>query len=384
MRNKAAAWLSKDELTWLDDTVARIERKLAAEVERAGDTIPYIAEGDTWTEDKAETDPCWWTNGFWPGMLWHLHRATGDERYASTAAAVEERMDAAFDSFDRLHHDVGFMWMPMSVAHARICDDARARSRAMHAATLLAGRYNPAGRFLRSWNKGYTGWVIVDSMMNLPLLFWASEESGDPRFADMALAHMETVMGHTVRADGSCNHIVELSPEDGSLVSVPQGQGYAPESSWTRGQSWAIYGFALAHRATGDARHLACAQRVANYVLAELGRYGYRVPSDFRAPLEPYVPDASAACCLACGLLELADQLPEAQRPLYREAAVRLLREVSAACCDWRPETDGLVAHSTVAYHLETSRDVKLVYADYYFVEAVMRLAGLSDPLWWA
>lgn len=132
----------------------------------------------------------------------------------------------------------------------------KSRIRAMHAATLLAGRYNPNGRFLRAWNGDKTGWMIVDCLMNLSLLYWASDETGDPRYAEIAQNHADTALRVLLRPDGSCNHIAVLDPVTGELTGAPAGQGYAPGSSWSRGQSWAVYGFALSAKHTGEARYL--------------------------------------------------------------------------------------------------------------------------------
>ena len=146
-----------------------------------------------------------------------------------------------------------------------IRDSERSLARGLHAAHLLAGRYNPRGKFIRSWNRDRAGWVIVDSMMNVPLLYWAEDVIDDPRFKYIAMDHVDTVMNNTVRQDGSCNHIIVLDPTNGELLETPGGQGYASGSSWSRGQAWAIYGFALSYLHTDKKEYLDTAKKAVSY-----------------------------------------------------------------------------------------------------------------------
>ena len=220
--------MKKEDLAWAEQVYEKIRLKMSAECSRIGSRIPYIAENGVYKEDKAATDIVWWTNGFWPGLMWQMYHAEGDDAYRRTAAEVEEKLDRAFDIYTGLHHDVGFMWLHSAVADYRITGNERSLARGLHAAHLLAGRYNPRGKFLRSWNRDRAGWVIVDSMMNIPLLYWASDAIGDPRFTYIAMDHADTVMRHTVRGDGSCNHIIVLDPESGSLRKHRGDRGMPP------------------------------------------------------------------------------------------------------------------------------------------------------------
>lgn len=215
----------------------QIAAKLAAEVRRNGDIIPYIAEDGVYKTDMRQKNLSWWTNGFWAGLLWQMYHAVGAAEFKATAEKTEGWLDEAMADFTGLHHDVGFMWMLSAVADYRLTGNEKSRIRAMHAATLLAGRYNPNGRFLRAWNGDKTGWMIVDCLMNLSLLYWASDETGDPRYAEIAQNHADTALRVLLRPDGSCNHIAVLDPVTGELTGAPAGQGYAPGSSWSRGQS---------------------------------------------------------------------------------------------------------------------------------------------------
>lgn len=374
--------LSADDLAWAEETFSKLGKKLGAEVSRMGAKIPYIAEDGVYKEDKAQSDIIWWTNGFWPGICWQMWQAGGDDLFRKAAETCEEELDRALDQYTGLHHDVGFMWLHSAVADYRLTGNERSLARGLHAAHLLAGRYNPRGRFIRSWNRDRAGWVIIDSMMNIQLLFWASDVLKDPRFTYIAEDHADTLLRYTVRPDGSCNHIIVLDPTNGELLDTPGGQGYASGSSWSRGQAWAIYGYALASRHTGEQRYLDAAKRVAHYFMANVALTGDVALLDFRQPEEPVYWDAIAGCCAACGLLEIARQVPELEQGLYRSWAIRILKATDRRFCDWDPTRDGIVQMCSGAYHSEHDRHVPMVYGDYFFLEGVLRLLGKDALLW--
>ena len=241
--------------SWAQETLKKVRAKMAWVSEKNKDKIPYTTDEtgsyDNRSADTVQWNPDdglnWWTNGFWGGIMWLLYRDTGEDRYAEIARASEKKLEKCFSTFYGLHHDVGFMYLPTSVANYRLTGSEDARRNAMHAANLLAGRFNPVGRFIRAWNENgdhdVRGWAIIDSMMNLSLLYWASEENGDPRFRQIAVMHADTALANFIRDDGSVCHIVEFDPETGERVRDFGGQGCAQGSSWTRGQGWAVYGF---------------------------------------------------------------------------------------------------------------------------------------------
>ncbi|OPH46584.1 glycosyl hydrolase family 88 [Paenibacillus ferrarius] len=367
---------------WLDCTWEKIQVKMSAECERVGDHIPYVPVNGEYREDKGDTDIYWWTNGFWPGMLWHMYQATQEEPYKTAAEGVERRLDAALEGFEGLHHDVGFMWLPSAVANYRLTGNERSKTRGLHAANLLAGRYNPRGRFIRAWNDDCTGWIIVDSMMNIPLLYWASMETNDPRFRYIAMDHADTVLGRIVRSDGSCNHIAILNPENGELLEAPGGQGFASGSAWSRGQSWALYGFALSYRYTKDDRYLSAAKSIAHYFITQVSTTDYVPLVDFRAPAEPVKWDTTAGLCAACGLLELAETVPELEQPFYRNAAIRILQSTDERFANWNPNEDAIISGGTEAYHSIKNNEVPIIYGDYFFIEAVLRLKEKHVLIW--
>lgn len=382
----------KEYQAWAEEILKKVREKLAWVSEKNREKIPYTTDENGNYNDLSEerffqnTDDGlnWWTNGFWSGILWLLYQDTGEERYAEIARISEKKLEKCFETFYGLHHDVGFMFQPAAVADYRLTGDEDAKRIAMHAANLLAGRFNPVGRFIRAWNSvgdnDVRGWAIIDCMFNISLLYWASEESGDPRYRQIAMMHADTVMEHFIRPDGSVCHIVEFDPETGEMVKSHGGQGYGEGSSWTRGQGWALYGFANSYSHTGKQEYLDTAKRVAHYCIANLPESGI-IPVDFRQPAEPAWEDSCGACVIAGGLLEVAKHVPELEKEMYVRAAVKILKVIAETRADWSGNCDAIVQNCTSAYH-GGMHHITMVYADYYFIEALYKLAGKGILLW--
>ena len=369
---------------WANDIFEKLKTKLKAECARNGQIIPYIPRNGRYKDlDNPGESIYWWTNGFWPGMLWQMFNATGDEEYRKAAEFAEKRLDEALEGFEGLHHDVGFMWLHSAVANYRLTGNKDSRRRGLHAANILAGRYNPGGRFIRAWNMDRIGWIIIDCLMNLPILYWAYEETSDPRFRRIAMDHAFTAIDHLLRGDGSCNHIAILSPQTGECLEIPNGQGFAPNSSWSRGQGWALYGFALSYRHTGERKFLDAAKSIAQYVIANFAMNDWIPLVDFRSPAEPLKRDSTAAMISACGFLEIAGHVDEHEKPLYSGAALKLLQTCEKAFADWNTETDGIIGKGTAAWHGKAEEtEVPIIYGDYFFTEAVLRLLKKDFLIW--
>lgn len=217
-------------------------------------------------------------------------------------------------------------------------------------------------------------------MFNIPLLYWATEETGDPRFQQIAMKHADTAMTAFVRPDGSVNHIVEFDPFHGGVVKTYGGQGCEEGSSWTRGQTWALYGFMMSYIHTGKEEYLQTAKRIAHYFMANIPESGL-VPIDFRQPPEPAYEDSTAAAIAACGLIEIAKAVGEREKEVYLRAALKLLKTLDERRCDWSGDVDHLVTHGSAAYH-NPNRHTPIIYGDYYFMEAVFKLKGDDLYLW--
>lgn len=321
-----------------------------------------------------------WVAGFWPGILWTVYGETGNERLKQLAVECEKQISRTlWDSFGLLHHDVGFMFELSSVNQYKLTQDEEAKRHGLMAASLLAGRFNPAGGFIRAWpnwgGEDHTGWAIIDCMMNLPLLYWASEELGDPRYRHIAGIHADTVLREFLMDDGSVHHIVSFDPVTGKRIEALAGQGYAADSAWSRGAAWALYGFALSYRYTRQARYLAAARKVAGFFLEQLPED--RVPYwDFRLPVaEEEAPrDSSAAAVAAAGLLELAEALSESDEGAeFKREAEAILRSLYENYGAWEQDEEGLLLHGT-GYCMKGYADTPLIFGDYYFVEALRRL----------
>ncbi len=373
-----------------DVALERFIEKMTVLRERTCEKIPYTTKDGVYDDNSTLAKEKsfgigWWTNGFWAGMMWLLYHETGDSRYAEIARFSGEQLDVCFDNFYTLDHDVGFIYQPTAVADYRLTGSADGRRRGLHAATILAGRLNPAGGLIRAWNdwgdgRDTTGWAIIDCMMNLNLLYWASEELKDPRFRQVAMLHADTAMSAFVRPDGSVNHIVSFDPETGELLTSLGGQGYGEGSSWTRGQAWGLYGFALSFAHTKKQAYLDTAKRIAHYFISNIPEDG-RIPVDFRAPSEPYYEDATAAAIASCGLLEIAEHVPQLEAAMYRTAAVKLLKTLDAQDCDYDPRTDGILRNCTAAYH-DAVHEFHIVYGDYFYLEALLKLKGSDFKMW--
>lgn len=366
----------------LQDIYEKIDRKLQAECRRLGGRIPYIAEDGKYKVDMREENLSSWTNGFWAGMLWQMYKSTENPLYRETAEQTELVFDEALAKFEDLYHDVGFQFLHSAVADYRLTGNPRSRVRGLHAANLLAGRFNAAGNFIRAWNKDMTGWMIIDCLMNIPLLYWASEEQKDPRFAYVADQHAHTALKQLLRGDGSCNHIAVLDPVTGEGLEYPAGQGCSVNSSWSRGQAWAIYGFALAALHTGKEEYLNAAKQVAHYFIANVALTDYVAKVDFRQPPQPECWDTTASACAACGLLQIEELVPEAEKQLYHESAVKMLLALEEKYCDWDPERDGILQYGTVAYNRTGFIHVPIIYGDYFFVEGILRLRKDGFLIW--
>lgn len=367
---------------WLEEVLEKLDSKLLSECRRMGDKIPYISENGVYMDDMRDINLSWWTNSFWAGIMWQMYHSTGREEYKTSAVKSEVSLDKALENFVGLHHDVGFMWLHTAVANYRLTKNESSRNRALHAATILAGRFNHKGKYIRAWNSDKTGWVIIDSMMNIHLLYWASKETGDPRFKEIADMHAETIAKKLVREDGSCNHIAILDPDTGDVLDLPAGQGYQSGSSWSRGQSWALYGFALAYKNTGNEKYLQIAKRIAHYFIASISETGYLSLVDFRAPQIPEQYDTTASACAACGLLELSNLVPEFEMDLYWNAAIKIISMLEENYCDWNTERDGILQYGTVEYYMEKYTHVPIIYGDYFFTEAMLRLKGNDFMIW--
>ena len=244
----------KENSAWIDETWAKLDAKLSKTAVKSRDKIPYTTK-DGVHDSKTGKDITWWTNGFWGGLMWIMYAGTKKDVYKETADNAEKILDAAFEDVSKLHHDVGFMWHISSGASYQLTGNKASRNRDLLAAMTLMSRYNVSADYIRSWNGNNKGWTIIDCMMNIPQLYFASKEIGDDRFAKIAIHYADMAMRDHVRADGSVNHIVSHDPDTGEVIETFGGQGYGVGSCWSRGAAWALYGFILSYIHTKDVKY---------------------------------------------------------------------------------------------------------------------------------
>ena len=317
-----------------------------------------------------------WCSGFFPGELWYMYEYTGDEKWRQLAhhqTIILER-----EKYNNRTHDMGFKMYCSYGNGYRLTKNENYREVLIQAAETLITRFNPTVGCIRSWDNVRDHWtfpVIIDNMLNLELLFWASKETGDSKFRDIAISHAETTMKNHFRPDYSSYHVVDYNPETGEVIVKETHQGYNHESSWSRGQAWAIYGYTLCYRETGNPEFLEQAKRIAEYIFTNPNIPPDLIPYwDYNAPDIPNEPrDASAAACTASALYELS-VLDAENKDKYLRWADTIIENLTN---NYRAELNShkgfLLLHSTGGKMLNFEIDVPLVYADYYFLEALIR-----------
>lgn len=362
-----------------EDAYKKSIEKISRNSKKIGVSFPHAVDQATGKYNRE--NPSFWTGGFWGGLVWLAYRETKDPSLFELACEIEEAQDIPLNEFIELHHDVGFMWLPTAVWHYRTTGCEKSRVRGLKAASLLAGRFNPKGRFIRSWNDGVRknsqGLVIIDCMMNLPLLYWAWRELKDPRFYHIAVDHANTVYQYFIREDGTVPHIMEFDPETGSCLGAVSGQGKNVDSVWSRGQAWALYGFAVSYRETGDGKYLEAAEKIARKFMGDLPED--KIPFwDFQTdPKDEFAKDSTAACIAASGMLDIASANTGLKREEFTNAAKAVLEAVIHKQTCFDDSTEGIVQMGTVNYVCRRHINVPIIYGDFYLVEALGKLKGL-------
>lgn len=377
--NEACLLMRQEDILWAGSAAEKTLDKIERSIDRIGYSYPHVAPNGRWNDQG----PRFWVSGFWAGILWLDWKARKNAKARDLAIRLEEGLDEVLDGFDTIHHDVGFMWQPTALAHWQDDGNDESRRRWMKAASHLAGRFNINGRFIRAWNdevqKDCQGWAIIDCLMNMPLLYAASKQLDDPRFRHIAMAHTDTVLEKGRRKDGSYPHIMSFDPETGEKIGNLGGQGYGPDSAWARGQSWALYGNAIAYRETGEERYRDAALQVASFFVSHLNEENVSV-WDFRAPEETlYAMDTSATAIASSGLLELASLLDEgADKAWCEDRAIRMLKGLEKHYAVYDDSVDGVIQKGTVHFPAGKNINVPIIYGDYYYLEALLKTKGIK------
>ena len=333
-----------------------------------------------------------WTCGFWPGEIWLAYEHTGDKAFKEAGLALVEDFGRRIrEKIEVDHHDMGFLYTPACVAAYRLTGDRAARGAAIAAADHLLTRFQPKGEFLQAWGamgeaENYR--FIIDCLLNLPLLYWASEETGDGRYAEIAKKHTATCLANSFRPDGSTYHTFYMNP-DGTPGYGRTCQGYRDDSFWARGQAWGVYGSILSYRYTKDRAALDAFHKALDFYLTRLPEDLVPCWDMLFQPDSGEPRDSSSAAIVACGLLEAARILPKEEggdcEKLAREMVGSLARDYGVPSPV--PGT-GLILHGTYSkkspYNTCTPEGVDecTSWGDYFYMEALTRVCGDWKPYW--
>ena len=368
-----------------DEMDAVIEKGLSVSVEQSKLMAKSIWEQKTLlprTLDKEgkliTSDSKWWTSGFFPGVLWYLYEATGDTLLKEYACDYTSRVEK--EKYNKGNHDVGFMLYCSFGNGYRLTGNEKYKQVLLKGAESLSTRYKDHIGVIRSWDFNRAVWqypVIIDNMMNLELLEWASKNSDNSRFAAIARSHADVTLKNHFRADYSCWHVVSYDTITGQPEKKHTRQGYSHESSWSRGEAWALYGYVMMYRATQQKHYLVHAKKVANYILTHPRMPEDGIPYwDYDAPNIPDTyRDASAGAIMASAFIELSTMIQgELSRKCLMMAETQLKTLTSPEYLA-EPGTNGnfILKHSVGSLMEHSEVDVPLTYADYYYVEALLR-----------
>ena len=372
----------------MEELTARVFERAAAQMElmdknldSAAVSNPGVAiyprsinkEGALWTSNYK-----WWCSGFYPGSMWYVYEYTGNEKIKELALEYQAGLEPL--RFRKDDHDIGFQLMCSYGNCLRLTEDQTCVPVLIDGANSLASRFDPEVGCTRSWSFGKWSFpVIVDNMMNMELLLKAAELGGSDSLKNVALAHARTTMKNHFRDDKSCFHLVDYNPETGEVVGKQTVQGLADDSAWARGQAWGLYGFTMVYRFCKEQDILGHAIAIAEYLLPRLPEDGVPFWDYDSAEIPNDVRDASAAAIMASGLIELSQYVDAEKAERYLATAEKMLRTLASEeyLCAEGEDYGFLLKHSTGNKNTDSEVDVPLTYADYYFLEALIRWSRL-------
>ena len=374
----------------VDKALAYCDSQLKRTLIQLNDTamIPrnILANQTQWNLTRIEVEE--WTVGFWPGILWYDYEGGRDAAIEKSARYYTDLLNplttrTAYD------HDLGFQIFCSYGNGYRLTGDPVYKQIILNAADTLATLFNPNVGTILSWpredvSKRFAPFnTIMDNMINLEMLYWAAKNGGDKNLYEIATKHAETTMKNHFRQDGGCYHVALYNPLNGEFIKGITHQGYADSSLWARGQAWAIYGYTFVYRETKDKKFLRFAEKVTNLYLSRLPENEYVPFWDFDDPAIPNAPrDASAAAVVASALLELSqleDNADNASR--YKEAATNMLVELSSVKYQSRQSKPSFLLHSVGHWPQKSEIDASINYADYYYIEALIRYKKMISGL---
>ena len=365
-------------------------RKTRSNIKRLADepkSAPWAVNGNYFAHKEGFQEIGNWTSSFLTGMALFAWRETGDEYFLQqTLRLAPWYHDKAFKKSCHSHHDMGFLYSLYSIAIYKLTGDRHHREVGIQAAEALYERFNPKGNFIRAWGRMNTtehdNMAIIDCMMNLPLLYWAAKESGDKKFYDAAVRQADTTLKNFIRADDSVFHAFRFDMKTGQPVGGDNHCGRSTDSHWARGTGWAIYGFALSYRYTGDKKYLDAALRVARKFNRELN--GDAMPVwDFKLPPgEAPLRDTSAAAVVVCGCQEL-EKLGAADALITRTKETLLQNLCAGQYLNFDTGCPGVLRDGQVGSDGPGSaQNAYMTWGDYFLMEALERELFQAGTFW--
>ncbi|MCZ7840331.1 glycoside hydrolase family 88 protein [Leclercia adecarboxylata] len=367
---------------WLQEAIAKVIRQIDAMLPRFTTTFPAASatEGRYPAVEKVD-----WTEGLWTGMLWLAWEVTGDNKYRAVAESLLDSFEERLDSRIKVDtHDLGFLYLLSCVNAWKLTGNTRARSLALRAAELLYQRFNATAGVIQAWgdlsDPARQGRMIIDCNLNVPLLFWAADETGNQTWREAATRHLAQAARYLVRDDASTFHTFYMDIHSGKPLRGDTHQGFSDSSCWARGQAWGIYGFALSFTHTGDATQPELSRRLAHYFLN-------RLPEDYVCywdliftPEDKAWRDTSAAAIAVCGLAELLKQLPltDPLRPAYGNAIALIMQNLHQHY--FADPQDGLLREGVYNFGRNMGINEPNLWGDYFYFEALVRLSRVWTP----
>lgn len=371
----------------LDYCDAQIHRTLTELREKGNGSIDYtmmprniMDSLTTWHCRKVDKEE--WCGGFWPGILWYDYEYTHDPKLKEEA----EKFTASLKFLSEIpayDHDLGFLVFCSYGNGYRLTKNPEYKQVIINTADSLSALFNPRVGTMLSWPRNVEMFgghnTIMDNMINLEMLFWAAKNGGNPYLFDIAVAHADKTMKYHFRPDYTSYHVAVYDTLTGDFMKGVTHQGYSDDSMWARGQAWAVYGYTVVYRETKDPRYLDFVQKVTDVYLKKLPE-DYVPYWDFNDPSIPNAPrDASAACVVASALLELSGYLPTEKGTEYKNAAIKMLAGLSSDQYQCGKSKPAFLLHSTGHWPAGSEIDASIIYADYYYIEALLRLKRLSE-----
>lgn len=369
---------------WYENAVKTSGRQLlymADQLQNVPDTACFprsIKEDGSYRLENAKD----WTSGFYPGSMWLAYDLTGDEALAKEARTYTNRLEDI--QYYTGNHDIGFM-MYCSYGHAlRLKPESKDKQILVNSSESLCARFSPEVGLIRSWDFGDWSYpVIIDNMMNLEMLFWASEQTGNSKYRDIAIAHADKTLKNHFRENMTSYHVVSYSVPSGKVESKGTFQGYSDSSAWARGQAWGVYGYTMCYRFTKNPAYLEAAHKIARFIMDNRPSENDYIPYwDYNAPDIPDAPrDASAAAVTASALLELNSYTEDKNlSDDYTAYAENILKQLSSPeyLAKDKENKGFILLHSVGSFPHNSEVDVPLNYADYYYLEAMKRYKELK------